>query len=235
MKIYFQTSNYFYWWQVCFERKENGFPVFPQTVRELCPNLKCWTSWTSTGIKLHVYQVTIIANIQNIKYVMFPQTSVSSVLIWPHNVVSFFNWKLHIWWLWSVGFMHVAFWFDLRILEMFHIFLFDISGADLNSISRSGLFKYPSVQLQISGWCMKYFLVDRIYKICEDKVDLHEEKINYIEFQSKCGKICSLKFNLQPNWRFQLSQQPARCHILGRFFHRFLSDIKESQIKNKKD
>ena len=100
--------------------------------------------------------------------------------------------------------------------------------SDLNSISRSGLFKYPSVQLQISSWFMKYFLVDRIYKICEDKVDLHEEKINYIEFQSKCGKICSLKFNLQPNWRFRLSQQPA-C------LHRFLSDIKESQTKNKKD
>ena len=26
-------------WQVCFETKENGFPVFPQTVREPRPNL----------------------------------------------------------------------------------------------------------------------------------------------------------------------------------------------------
>ena len=25
-------------WQVCFETKENGFPVFPQTVREARPN-----------------------------------------------------------------------------------------------------------------------------------------------------------------------------------------------------
>ena len=29
-----KTSNYLRWSEVCFETKENGFPVFPQTVRE---------------------------------------------------------------------------------------------------------------------------------------------------------------------------------------------------------
>ena len=33
-----KTSNYLRWSEVCFETKENGFPVFPQTVREARPN-----------------------------------------------------------------------------------------------------------------------------------------------------------------------------------------------------
>ena len=92
----------------------------------------------------------------------------------------------------------------------------------------SGLFKYPSVQLQISGWCMKYFLSIEFTKYVQINLIYMKKKSTTSNFRANVVKSVP--------WSLICSQIGGfGCHSNLRVFT-FLSQISlwYKRISNKK-